>query len=211
MITVKHVCKKCGYATTMTNKEKIILQIKSFFLGIFVIFGVILTLFIITVGPLNTIDILGSEIILSASKYNADELRMIGVNASRDCLEYGYNTDSWCYGVAVFKKYSNIDYVPANTHKPMQSIEMTLKYGGDCKNSNLIFVQTMRSLGFKANLDCDVYDQHHCIAILPHYNNLKYLNEYAVIDLTIPEFYKMNNSQDAWNYRENGIAYGNYI
>lgn len=204
MKKVEYVCKKCGFAKEYTKKQKIIKAISSMFFSLIMTLGIFTLLLMIYISPASMFDMVGSRVI-SDGLYKSDysELRQIGLNFTQDCREHDYNSDSYCYGVALFKNLKDIDYVPASFYNPIQDYNETLTTGGDCKSSSRLMTNMMKSLGFHAEVVCNLKERH-CVTVLPHYIGTKYLQEYAVIDLTVPEFYGMQQGDNPWDYLEIG-------
>jgi hypothetical protein len=211
MRKVKYRCDNCGYGHSYTKKEELSLAIKQFFISILLVIGMFTIIFFVVVGPIRTFDLVGGAVVSSFSSHgDYHELRRLAINYTESCRDRDYNTNSFCNGIQVYQHLNHLEYIPSSHYYPMNKLNETLQDGGDCKNLSVLYVEMMKSLGFDAEVVCSLKEQH-CIAVLPYVINLKYQEQFAVVDLTIPEFYVMQEEENAWDYLEKGKSLSSII
>ena len=73
----------------------------------------------------------------------------------------------------------------------------TLRFGGDCKNSAVLFTGLLRSVGVRSRVDCSIGDLH-CVSLVD-LNRRSFSEHYAVVDLTGDTLVVYNDSVNHWD------------
>jgi len=202
---IKYKCSNCEHIEPYTKKEALKESIwKQVFTFVFFL-GILALVSIIIIGPQTMVQSLITPFYMSQGDFDSQTLRDIGANVTKVCDNYGYGTDSFCIAVALFDKFDDIRYLPANHFDMISDGDEILKTGGDCKNVATLFAATMKSMGFETTVSCSL-KENHCVAVTPHIvGSTAYRHEYAVIDLTIPAIFVMDEDDDIWDYQEKGM------
>lgn len=198
MTKVKWQCSNCGEVETYSTIEKIYYPIAKIILSLLVALGIVTFALILYYGPSEMISNLGVSTYLTINaKINTIELRHQAINATKLCRE-DYTTSSYCHAIMLYRHLNNLSYIPASLYDPILPISDTYKIGGgDCKAVSMLYVGMIKSLGFKAQVQCD---NDHCIAIVQNKDYGIYYKEYLVADLTIPGLYEVDSYNEVWNY-----------
>jgi len=182
------LCEKCGYAKKLSKTEIILRAV----IGLLASFGFCFVLLLSTIGFHGVADIYMSASLTDFAGENVNELRHIALNYT----DYD-GSNSFGFAEDLFMNMPRIRYVRSSVFQQIYDPLETLEYGGDCKNSAVLFVGLMKSVGHDAWVECNLKELH-CVTIVPHKINGKELNEYAVIDLTSDTYSTYNNDVDHW-------------
>ena len=201
MKKVKHFCKNCGHAEKLRLRDYFMVLVDEWL----TIIGGFCVLLFISIWILNgsnpaltlSGEVLSNDYTKFAKVYD-DELREIAMNFSSNCK--GGNSE--CYVHSIYNKLSRLKYIPASRYKILYEPIYVLNNGGDCKNTASLFVGLLHSMGFDAEVDCNL-DFNHCIAKVPikeSWANIDDFEFYHVIDLTIPNMRRVSKNKDVWEY-----------
>lgn len=199
---VKYRCNKCGYSKPYTTKDKIYISINRIlvFLGLAFLAVILATVLIIKQNPYYTyVDGLTTYKFNLISKEYDTEMRSIAINMTRDC----YPDNVRCYVDKIYNNLSDIPYVPSSVHNPIYPPTYVYENGGDCKNTAILTVSLLNSIGTEARVDCN-QEQRHCVTIVPYkdddgkhiYNILvdfaqqKYI--YLPLNISVWDYMKVN-------------------
>lgn len=203
---IKYRCKECGNIETYTRKEELVKSSLGIIGSLLIFMGIIMTGIMIVMGPIVIVETMTNAYLYKTADLNSEELRRIAINATEPCVAT-LSTSSICNGFHIYKHLDDTRYVPANLYQLINTPEDTYHYGSDCKNMAVLYSAMMKSMGFKATIECDAA-RGHCINIVPYYSDYQRVEGYAVVDLTIPGFYMMESFTDPWDYLLEGQVIG---
>lgn len=198
MESVKYRCNNCGYSEKYKWNDRVVKILRELFCVIGIISVTLSLIYFMLTG--NSVElaainnVVNSDFNSFAKQYD-EELRDVALNLTADCSG-GY---SYCFAIELFNGLENLRYVPTSNHKilyhPMYVYNTN---AGDCRNVASLYVGLMHSLGFDAYVDCD-FHYRHCVAVVPLKNSWEHTyDDYMVVDLTKPDYYFMDSTQDTW-------------
>jgi hypothetical protein len=192
MVKIKYICKKCGHAEPETRWGIFV----DLLLAFLVVNGIIFIAFFVFVGPTVMADgVLGSLGIFYA-RANSEQMR----NAALNLTTYsGDNPFKWALDLA--QNIGDMRYVPSNPYKMIQAPEDTSLYGGDCKNTAIMYTSMLTTLNVPAKVDCSV-EYHHCVTRV---DDGEY---YMVVDFANGFWAVYNQTNDFWDYPSASLAFG---
>ena len=199
---IKYQCDKCDHIEPMSRKEARMRAIGRVFRETLVVLGIFFVMLLIIAGPVAVSENFANRFLTKQAKLDTDELRRVAINATELCVEER-STNSYCYAKHIYNHLSDMRYVPASYFKPIASPADIYQYGGDCKNMVFLYVAMMKSVGYQARMECRLATEH-CVAVVPRYVDFEKQPGFAVVDLTIPGFYVMDDGDDIWSYQEQG-------
>lgn len=196
---VKYVCSNCEHAERFTKQERVVNWFKGFFVSLILLLGFVLLFFMVVAKPIPVLTNLATSFMVD-STVDADTHDLLRYNATRFIASCHRFADFDCYARQVYLAVNDTPYVQASLLSPMQSPVETLKRGGDCKNTAIMYVSLLQSIGTPARVSCD-FTRMHCVSVVPLSSNDSI---YYVVDLTFPALFQMNDSQEVWSYLDDG-------
>jgi len=203
---VDYKCHKCHYVKLKKKDEvlkKMFLQFIITILSMAGFFAIVVTLIL---SPALMGDLLSSSYMTIKANVDTDELRQIAIDSTEKCGRSGLETNAFCYTFELFKNMTEVRYVPMSFYRLIETPSSTYFSGGDCKSMSTLYVSMVKSVGFGAKVVCAVGEEH-CIAVVPLYDYYEITGQYAVVDLTMPAYFIMEDGQDLWDYREIGSRF----
>jgi hypothetical protein len=201
MKTVKYCCKRCGHSEELTTAESILYGLIYGVVLLLIACGVLLIWLIATVGLNPFVTVITQGQYLAANRANDAQLRELALNMTEECS--GDNAD--CYARGVFEGTKNLKYVPdsINGNHNYDAMYVWTHGRGDCKSLANLYRALMNSIGFKAEMSCDV-GYRHCVAVVPRSAYGERYQGYFVVDLTAPEVVQMEDNMTIWSYEMQG-------
>jgi len=195
---VKYRCNKCGYSEKYSKKD----NIKNLFYSLFFCLGILWCIFMGVYYYMNKSNFLLDDFnAIVSDKFTEfaiehdDELREIALEFSKGC-EGGFPL---CYVNSIYNNLENVSYIPTSKYRILYEPIYVLNTGGDCRNTATLVVALINSIGFEANVDCDLKEMH-CVAVIPlityGYNTYQ---EKAIVDLARHEIKIIHKDVDIWN------------
>ena len=200
--TIKYECANCDHIEVMSKKEVRGKIIGRLFRDIFISLGAFFALALIVAGPVTISESIANGYLTRQAGLDTEELRRVAINVTELCVEER-STNSYCYAKHIYNHLDDMRYVPASYFKMIVDPEDIYEYGGDCKNMAFLYVAMMKSVGFTARMECRMAEEH-CVVVVPRVVDFEKQPGFAVVDLTIPGFYAMDDGDDIWMYRAIG-------
>jgi len=199
MKTVKYRCNKCGYSEKIRIRDYILPSI----IYIFAMVGLFATVFVfisVRTDDTTITSFLGeftiAQNVADMSREYDKPLREYALTVANVC-EGDYVE---CYAKFMYRNLSKIKYRPCSKNQLLYSPQDVLEYGGDCKNTAMLYSAMLRSVGFDSDVKCDVERFGHCISKVP----LKDSGEgsythYILVDLSNQIYKIFPAEKDIWN------------
>jgi len=197
-------CEKCGFENKVSGWKFLFKFVGSFIIAMLCLLGIFALGQITVLGTSDTINTFLTAGFMSVGNPDNEMLR----NYALDLTTYD-GFDSFEFALDLKEHMPRVRYVPTNLFGGMATIEYTLQYGGDCKHVSSLFVALMRSVGYKAYVDCS-YEYAHCVAKIPSISNLEYPDHYMIVDLTNDMVRIYKNDVDHWENKED-VEYKRYV
>lgn len=199
MQRIKYVCRRCNHVELCSKKDifsffinQILLIVGLIAVCVIAVFGFIVHQNPLTAGLSETISYSMTDV---AKTYDM-ELRDVALNLTPNCTG-GY---SECYIRSIYTGLEGLRYVPTSKYRILYHPLYVYNNGGDCRNTAILVVSLMRSLGFDAEVECNV-NYGHCVAVVPLKNSWeKNYDLYVVADLANKEYFMKAKGQDFWSY-----------
>lgn len=188
-LPIKDVCLRCKKIKRYSFFEFIYVMIVRTFIYML---GLMMLVFIIIVGPVQSNQIFGSYIIqnliLDYDDKEVNYLRHLALNYTT----YDGN-DVETFTIELFKNLPRIRYVPVGKSDFVYNVEEVFDYGGDCKHSAALFTGMLQSVGYDALVFCG---NNHCVT------KVQLENEYIIVDLTSDQLMYYDNNINFWESRD---------
>lgn len=202
--TVKYVCSHCNRVEYYTTFERICTFFILFFLATTSGIGVCAIVYVFHVGPDMIIQDLADTTFNNYVREHDMQLREYAIAATIKCD----GDNIICYAGELYENITPIRYVPTSKYQNLYEPEYVLEHGGDCKNTAMLYVAMLHSLGFRQAFVSSNMSENHAIAVIP-IDRKQYAREgkYGsydkfVVDLTIPGMYFLTYNQSIWSYRD---------
>jgi hypothetical protein len=181
---VKYVCANCKHVELYTPFEIVIHS----FLSLFMTAGAIFCVVIILLGPGFVVKSIVDTQFLMYVNNNHKEFRQIAINMT----EYD-GGDPFMFALDVAYNLPRVRYVPSSAYDLVHTPNEILEYGGDCKNSAMLYAGLLRSLGIEAEIYTSVAENH-AVTKIPNPREGKYM----IVDLTADTFFIYPAGADFW-------------